>query len=136
MKRNIDSKLALLISIILGSLVFFLMFLCHKLILCIARAFVYLTGLVTILLVSIFYIFIIIFIISKLQKYFCKYSRYRIYKKNYFNTPNLFNCVIEIESSLILTLLCISICLYILLNLMNSVSISTIDFNILSKISL
>ena len=61
MNKNNDSKLALLTSVVLGSLVLFLIFLCHKLILCIARVFVYLTGLATVLLVTVFYIFIIIF---------------------------------------------------------------------------
>ena len=60
MNKNNDSKLALLTSVVLGSLVLFLIFLCHKLILCIARVFVYLTGLATVLLVTVFYIFIII----------------------------------------------------------------------------
>ena len=43
MNKNNDSKLALLTSVVLGSLVLFLIFLCHRLILCIARVFVYLT---------------------------------------------------------------------------------------------
>lgn len=54
MNKNNDSKLALLTSVVLGSLVLFLMFLCHKLILCIARIFGYLTGLATVLLVIVF----------------------------------------------------------------------------------
>ena len=62
MNKNNDSKLALLTSVVLGSLVLFLIFLCHKLILCIARVFVYLTGLATVLLVTVFYIFIILFL--------------------------------------------------------------------------
>ena len=69
MNKNNDSKLALLTSVVLGSLVLFLMFLCHKLILCIARVFVYLTGLATLLLVTVFYIFIIVFLISRFHKY-------------------------------------------------------------------
>ena len=48
MNKNNDSKLALLTSVVLGSLVLFLIFLCHRLILCIARVFVYLTGLATV----------------------------------------------------------------------------------------
>ena len=39
MNKNIDSKLALLTSIVLGSFVLFLMFLCYRLILCIAPCF-------------------------------------------------------------------------------------------------
>ena len=39
MNKNNDSKLALLTSVVLGSLVLFLIFLCHRLILCIARVF-------------------------------------------------------------------------------------------------
>ena len=62
MNKNNDSKLALLTSVVLGSLVLFLIFLCHRLILCIARVFVYLTGLATVLLVTVFYIFIILFL--------------------------------------------------------------------------
>ena len=67
MNKNIDSKLALLTSIVLGSFVLFLMFLCYRLILCIARVFVYLTGLATMLVFTVFYIFIIVFLILKFQ---------------------------------------------------------------------
>ena len=82
MNKNNDSKLALLTSVVLGSLVLFLIFLCHKLILCIARVFVYLTGLATVLLVTVFYIFIIIFLISRFRKYYCKYYKNKKYRRN------------------------------------------------------
>ena len=82
MNKNNDSKLALLTSVVLGSLVLFLIFLCHRLILCIARVFVYLTGLATVLLVSVFYIFIIVYLISRFQKFYCKYYKHNKYKRN------------------------------------------------------
>ena len=112
MNRNYDSKLALLTSIVLGSLVLFLMFLCHKLILCIARVFVYLTGLATMLLVTVFYIFIILFLISRFQKYYCKYYKDKKYKRNYLANIKIINSIIEIEKSLIFTLFYILIVLY------------------------
>lgn len=112
MNKNSDSKLALLTSIVLGSLVLFLMFLCHKLILCITRVFVYLTGLATILLVSVFYIFIILFLISRFQKYYCKY--YKKYKRNDLDNIQIINSIIKIEKSLIFSLLSILISLYLL----------------------
>lgn len=112
MNKNNDSKLALLTSVVLGSLVLFLMFLCHKLILCITRVFVYLTGLATILLVSVFYIFIILFLISRFQKYYCKY--YKKYKRNDLDNIQIINSIIKIEKSLIFSLLSILISLYLL----------------------
>ena len=114
MNKNNDSNLALLTSIVLGSLVVFLMFLCHKLILCIARVFVYLTGLATMLLVTVFYIFIIVFLISRFQKYYCKYYKDKKYKRNYLDNIQVVNFIIEIEKSLILTLFSILIVLYII----------------------
>lgn len=114
MNKNNDSKLALLTSVVLGSLVLFLMFLCHKLILCIARVFVYLTGLVTVLLVTVFYIFIILFLISRFQKYYCKYYKDKKYKRNDFANVQIINSIIEIEKSLIFMLLFILIALCLL----------------------
>lgn len=111
MNKNNDSKLALLTSVVLGSIVLFLMFLCHKLILCIARVFVYLTGLATVLLATVFYIFIIVYLISRFQKYYCKYKKYR---RNDFINIQIINSIIKIEKSLIFTLLSILIVLYIL----------------------
>lgn len=114
MNKNNDSKLALLTSVVLGSLVLFLIFLCHRLILCIARVFVYLTGLATVLLVTVFYIFIIVYLISRFQKYYCKYYKDKKYKRNYLANIKIINSIIEIEKSLIFTLLSILIVLYIL----------------------
>lgn len=114
MNKNNDSKLALLTSVVLGSLVLFLIFLCHRLILCIARVFVYLTGLATVLLVSVFYIFIIVYLISRFQKYYCKYSKDKKYKRNYLDNIQAINFIIEIEKSLIFALLSILMVLYIL----------------------
>ena len=95
MNKNNDSKLALLTSVVLGSLVLFLIFLCHKLILCIARVFVYLTGLATVLLVTVFYIFIIVFLISRFQKYYCKYYKDKKYKRNYLDNIQVINVIIK-----------------------------------------
>ena len=114
MNKNNDSKLALLTSVVLGSLVLFLMFLCHRLILCIARVFVYLTGLATVLLVTVFYIFIIVFLISRFQKYCCKYYKDNKYKRNDFANVQIINSIIKIEKSLILMLLSILVVLYVL----------------------
>lgn len=114
MNKNNDSKLALLTSVVLGSLVLFLIFLCHKLILCIARVFVYLTGLATVLLVCVFYSFIIVFLISRFQKYYCKYYKDKKYKRNYLDNIQVINVIIKIEKSLIFALLSILIVLCIL----------------------
>ena len=114
MNKNNDSKLALLTSVVLGSLVLFLMFLCHKLILCIARVFVYLTGLATVLLVTVFYIFIILFLISRFQKYYCKYYKDKKYKRNDLANIQIINFIIKIEKSLTFALLSILMALYIL----------------------
>lgn len=114
MNKNNDSKLALLTSVVLGSLVLFLIFLCHKLILCIARVFVYLTGLATVLLVTVFYIFIIVFLISRFQKYYCKYYTDKKYKRNDLANIQMINSIIKIETSLILTLFSILAVLYVL----------------------
>ena len=114
MNKNNDSKLALLTSVVLGSLVLFLIFLCHKLILCIARVFVYLTGLATVLLVTVFYIFIILFLISRFQKYYCKYYKDKKYKRNDLANIQIINFIIKIEKSLTFALLSILIALYIL----------------------
>ena len=114
MNKNNDSKLALLTSVVLGSLVLFLIFLCHKLILCIARIFVYLTGLATVLLVTVFYIFIILFLISRFQKYYCKYYKDKKYKRNDLANIQIINFIIKIEKSLTFALLSILIALYIL----------------------
>ncbi len=114
MNKNNDSKLSLLTSVVLGSLVLFLMFLCHRLILCIARVFVYLTGLATVLLVTVFYIFIILFLISRFQKYYCKYYKNKQYKRNDLDNIQMINFVIKIERSLIFSLLYILMVLYIL----------------------
>ena len=114
MNKNNDSKLALLTSVVLGSLVLFLMFLCHKLILCIARVFVYLTGLATVLLVTVFYIFIIVYLISKFQKYYCKYYKNKKYKRSDLSNVKILNSIIKIEKSLIITLLFILIVFYVL----------------------
>ena len=110
MNKNNDSKLALLTSVVLGSLVLFLIFLCHRLILCIARVFVYLTGLATVLLVSVFYIFI--YLISRFQKYYFRCDKYKKYKRNNFNNYQILNAIIRIEKSLIFTLFYILIVLY------------------------
>ena len=112
MNKNNDSKLALLTSVVLGSLVLFLIFLCHRLILCIARVFVYLTGLATVLLVSVFYIFIIVYLISMFQKYYFRCDKYKKYKRNNFNNYQILNAIIRIEKSLIFTLFYILIVLY------------------------
>ena len=112
MSKNNDSKLALLTSIVLGSLVLFLMFLCHKLILCIARVFVYITGLATMLLVTMFYIIIIIYLISMFQKYYCKYYKNKKYKRSDFNNSQMLNNIIQIEKYLIFTLFHILIVSY------------------------
>lgn len=114
MNKNNDSKLALLTSVVLGSLVLFLMFLCHRLILCIARVFVYLTGLATVLLVTVFYIFIIVYLISRFQKYYFRCDKYKKYKRNDLSNIQIINYIIKIEKSLILTLFSILIVLYIL----------------------
>ena len=114
MNKNNDSKLALLTSVVLGSLVLFLIFLCHRLILCIARVFVYLTGLATVLLVTVFYIFIILFLISRFQKYYCKYYKDNKYKRNDLDNIQIINSIIKIEISLIVTLLFILIVFYVL----------------------
>ena len=114
MNKNNDSKLALLTSVVLGSLVLFLIFLCHKLILCIARVFVYLTGLATVLLVTVFYIFIILFLISRFQKYYCKYYKDKKYKRNDLANIQIINFIIKIEKSLIIILLFILIVFYVL----------------------
>lgn len=114
MNKNNDSKLALLTSVVLGSLVLFLIFLCHKLILCIARVFVYLTGLATVLLVTVFYIFIILFLISKFQKYYFRCDKYKKYKRNDLDNIQIINFIIKIEKSLIITLLFILIVFYVL----------------------
>ena len=114
MNKNNDSKLALLTSVVLGSLVLFLIFLCHRLILCIARVFVYLTGLATMLLVTVFYIFIILFLISRFQKYYCKYYKNIKYKRNDLDNIQIINSIIKIEISLIVTLLFILIVFYVL----------------------
>ena len=112
MNKNNDSKLALLTSVVLGSLVLFLIFLCHRLILCIARVFVYLTGLATVSLVSVFYIFIIVYLISRFQKYYFRCDKYKKYKRNNFNNYQILNAIIRIEKSLIFTLFYILIVLY------------------------
>ena len=114
MNKNNDSNLALLTSVVLGSLVLFLIFLCHKLILCIARVFVYLTGLATVLLVSVFYIFVIVFLISRFQKYYCKYYKNKKYKRSDLSNVEILNSIIKIEKSLIITLLFILIVFYVL----------------------
>ena len=114
MNKNNDSKLALLTSVVLGSLVLFLIFLCHRLILCIARVFVYLTGLATMLLVTVFYIFIILFLISRFQKYYFRYDKYKKYKRNDLDNIQIINFIIKIEKSLIITLLFILIVFYVL----------------------
>ena len=114
MNKNNDSKLALLTSVVLGSLVLFLMFLCHKLILCIARVFVYLTGLATVLLVTVFYIFIILFLISRFQKYYFRCDKYKKYKRNNLANVEILNSIIKIEKSLIFMLLFILIALCLL----------------------
>lgn len=114
MNKNNDSKLALLTSVVLGSLVLFLIFLCHRLILCIARVFVYLTGLATVLLVTVFYIFIILFLISKFQKYYFRCDKYKKYKRNDLDNIQIINFIIKIEKSLIITLLFILIVFYVL----------------------
>ena len=114
MNKNNDSKLALLTSVVLGSLVLFLIFLCHRLILCIARVFVYLTGLATMLLVTVFYIFIILFLISKFQKYYFRCDKYKKYKRNDLDNIQIINFIIKIEKSLIITLLFILIVFYVL----------------------
>ena len=114
MNKNNDSKLALLASVVLGSLVLFLIFLCHRLILCIARVFVYLTGLATMLLVTVFYIFIILFLISRFQKYYFRYDKYKKYKRNDLDNIQIINFIIKIEKSLIITLLFILIVFYVL----------------------
>lgn len=114
MNKNNDSKLALLTSVVLGSLVLFLIFLCHKLILCIARVFVYLTGLATVLLVSVFYIFIIVYLISRFQKYYFRCDKYKKYKRNDLDNIQIINFIIKIEKSLIITLLFILIVFYVL----------------------
>lgn len=114
MNKNNDSKLALLTSVVLGSLVLFLIFLCHRLILCIARVFVYLTGLATMLLVTVFYIFIILFLISRFQKYYCKYYKDNKYKRNDLANIKIINSIIKIEKSLMITLLLILTVLYVL----------------------
>ena len=110
MSKNIDSKLALFTSVILGAIALFLMFLCHKLIICIARAFAYLTGLITTLLVAGFYIFIIIFLIYKFQKYLYRHNKYRLYK---IGTVEIINYIIYTEKSLVFVLLFILSLLYI-----------------------
>lgn len=114
MNKNIDSKLSLLTSIVLGSFVLFLMFLCHKLILCIARVFVYLTGLVTMLLFTVFYIFIIVFLILKFQKYYCKYYKSKKYHRCNFTNIEKINSIIKIETGLIFALLFVLMALYLL----------------------
>ena len=114
MNKNNDSKLALLTSVVLGSLVLFLIFLCHRLILCIARVFVYLTGLATVLLVTVFYIFIVLFLISRFQKYYCKYYKDKKYKRNDLANIQIINFIIKIEKSLTFALLSILMALYIL----------------------
>ena len=114
MNKNNDSKLALLTSVVLGSLVLFLIFLCHRLILCIARVFVYLTGLATVLLVSVFYIFIIVYLISRFQKFYCKYYKNKKYKRNVLSNVKILNSIIKIEKSLIIILLFILIVFYVL----------------------
>ena len=116
MSKNIDSKLALFTCVVLGALVLFLMFLCHKLIICIARAFVYLTGLITIFFISIFYIFIIIFLISRFKKYFYKHNKYRIYN---FDNIKIIYSIINIEKCLVFVLLFILSLLYIFNTLVN-----------------
>ena len=110
MSKNIDSKLALFTSVILGAIALFLMFLCHKLIICIARAFAYLTGLITILLAAGFYIFIIIFLIYKFQKYLYRHNKYRLYK---YDNEKIINYIIYTEKSLVFVLLFILSLLYI-----------------------
>lgn len=114
MNRNIDSKLALLTSIVLGSFVLFLMFLCYRLILCIARVFVYLTGLFTMLFITVFYICMIVFLISRFQKYYCKYYKSKKYKRCSFTNIEKINSIIKIETSLIFDLLFVLIMLFIL----------------------
>ena len=114
MNKNIDSKLALLTSIVLGSFVLFLMFLCYRLILCIARVFVYFTGLATMLVFTVFYIFIIVFLILKFQKYYCKYYKNKKYKRNSFDRPPMIKSIIKIEISLIFNILFLLTMLYIL----------------------
>ena len=114
MNKNNDSNLALLTSVVLGSLVLFLIFLCHRLILCIARVFVYLTGLATVLLVSVFYIFIIVYLISRFQKFYCKYYKDNKYKRNDLANIKIINSIIKIEKSLMITLLLILTVLYVL----------------------
>ena len=116
MSKNIDSKLALFTSVILGAIALFLMFLCHKLIICIARAFAYLTGLITTLLVAGFYIFIIIFLIYKFQKYLYRHNKYRLYK---IGTVEIINYIIYTEKSLVFVLLFILSLLYIFNALIN-----------------
>lgn len=115
MSKNIESKLAILTSIILGAIVLFLMFLCHKIIISIAKAFAYLTGLITILLAMGFYIFIIIFIIYRFQKYLYKHNKYRLYK--FYNEKIYY--IINIEKHLVFILLIILSVLYILNVLIN-----------------
>ena len=114
MSKNIDSKLALFTSVVLGALALFLMFLCHKLILCISRVFIYLTGLATMLLVTVFYIFIVVFLILRFQKYYCKYYKNKKYKRNDLVNIQIINSIIKIEKSLIFTLFFIFVVLYVL----------------------
>ena len=112
MNKNNDSKLALLTSVVLGSLVLFLIFLCHELILCIARVFVYLTGACyCVISFCILYIYNSISYF-KVSKYYFRCDKYKKYKRNNFNNYQILNAIIRIEKSLIFTLFYILIVLY------------------------
>lgn len=113
MRKNNNLKLSITTSIVLGSLILFLIFLSHRLIICITRTFVYLTGLATMLLMSIFYIFIIGFLLVKFYEHYKCYKN-KNYKRNVLSHTEIFTSIIKIETSLLFTLLSILIILYLL----------------------
>lgn len=113
MRKNNNLKLSITTSIVLSSLILFLIFLSHRLIICITRTFVYLTGLATMLLMSIFYIFIIGFLLVKFYEHYKCYKN-KNYKRSLISITEIFTAIIKIETSLLFTLLSILIILYLL----------------------
>ncbi len=107
-RRNNNLKLTILTTIILFLLILFLLFICNKLIISIIHTFVYLTGLTTLLLVSIFYIVIILFFIKYI------YRHYKCYKRSSISIHELIKLITKFEINLILYLVIFSAMLHIL----------------------
>jgi hypothetical protein len=91
MNKKDNLKLSILTATSLTGLILILLFMCYKLIVSIARTFIYLVGLSTILLVILFYLSIIIFCISNL------YKRYKSYKRSQLSSKEKLNIIIRTQ---------------------------------------